>query len=74
MIIPTAEFDPLFAQDGTPFRDKMLAYIRREFADLLGSASGLVASLDEIAALDQAGEIEAAPQPTAPPVPHRRAA
>lgn len=36
MIIPTPDFDPLFAEDGIPFRIKMLAYIRREFADLLG--------------------------------------
>ncbi len=38
MIIPTPEFDPLFAQDGVPFREKMNAYIAREFADLLGPA------------------------------------
>jgi hypothetical protein len=37
MIIPTPEFDPLFAHDGIPFQQKMCAYIRREFADLLGS-------------------------------------
>jgi hypothetical protein len=36
MIIPTPAFDPMFADDGVPFRDKMLAYIRREFSDLLG--------------------------------------
>jgi hypothetical protein len=35
MIIPTAEFDPMFANDGIPFREKMLAYLEREFADLL---------------------------------------
>lgn len=35
MIIPTAEFDPLFADDGIPFRTKMHQYIQREFADLL---------------------------------------
>ena len=34
MIIPTPEFDPLFANDGVPFRTKMLQYIQREFADL----------------------------------------
>ena len=39
MIIPTPEFDPLFARDGVPFREKMNAYIAREFADLLGPAS-----------------------------------
>ena len=35
MIIPTPEYDPLFAADGVPFRDRMLAYIEREFADLI---------------------------------------
>jgi hypothetical protein len=35
MIIPTPEFDPLFADDGIPFRVKMLRFIEREFADLL---------------------------------------
>lgn len=35
MIIPTAEFDPMFANDGTPFREKMLAYLEHEFAELL---------------------------------------
>lgn len=38
MIIPTPEFDPLFAQDGVPFREKMNAYIAREFSDLLTPA------------------------------------
>ncbi|WP_437227077.1 hypothetical protein SH661x_000163 [Planctomicrobium sp. SH661] len=38
MIIPTPEFDPFFAQDGVPFREKMNAYIQREFADLLPEA------------------------------------
>lgn len=36
MILPTPEFDPLFADDGIPFREKMLAYIEREFSDMLG--------------------------------------
>lgn len=36
MIIPTPEFDPFFAHDGVAFRDKMLAYIQREFADVIG--------------------------------------
>ncbi|MGE0606716.1 MAG: hypothetical protein AB7O62_06275 [Pirellulales bacterium] len=36
MIIPTAEFDPLFARDGVPFRTKMVEYIQQEFADILG--------------------------------------
>jgi len=34
VIIPTPEFDPFFAQDGVPFRKKMLTYIQQEFADL----------------------------------------
>lgn len=37
MIIPTAEYDPMFAEDGIPFREKMLRYIERNFTDLLGS-------------------------------------
>lgn len=36
MIIPTPEFDPMFADDGISFRTKMIEYINREFADLLG--------------------------------------
>ncbi|SFJ33824.1 hypothetical protein [Planctomicrobium piriforme] len=36
MIIPTPEFDPFFADDGIPFQQRMLAYIHREFGDLLG--------------------------------------
>ncbi len=44
MIIPTPEYDPLFANDGVPFRTKMLAYIDREFADLLGNRRGLLQS------------------------------
>lgn len=44
MIIPTPEFDPLFADDGEPFRAKMLRYIEREFADLLGDRRGLLHS------------------------------
>jgi hypothetical protein len=42
MIIPTADFDPMFAEDGVPFRAKMIAYIRQEFADLLGPRLGLL--------------------------------
>jgi hypothetical protein len=48
MIIPTAEFDPMFANDGIPFREKMLAYLEREFADLLrGPARDLIDSARE---------------------------
>jgi hypothetical protein len=36
MIIPTADFDPMFANDGIPFRSKMTAFIKREFNDMLG--------------------------------------
>ncbi|QDU97021.1 hypothetical protein [Lignipirellula cremea] len=36
MIIPTPEFDPMYAHDGIPFEQKMIAYIDREFSDLLG--------------------------------------
>jgi hypothetical protein len=42
MIIPTAEFDPMFADNGIPFRTKMLAYIAQEFADLLGDGRRLL--------------------------------
>jgi len=41
MIIPTPEFDPLFAEDGVPFQIKMTEYIQREFADVLGPRIGL---------------------------------
>ena len=42
MIIPTAEFDPMFANDGTPFRTKMTQWIEREFQDLLGKDGRLL--------------------------------
>ena len=36
MIIPTPEFDPFFAESpGQSFQDRMIDYIRREFADTL---------------------------------------
>jgi hypothetical protein len=44
MIIPTPDFDPMFAVDGIPFQNKMIEYIRREFADLLGPRLGLLQS------------------------------
>lgn len=44
MIIPTPEFDPLFAEDGIPFRTKMIQYIEREFGDLLADRRQLVHS------------------------------
>ena len=42
MIIPTPEFDPMYADDGISFRAKMIEYIRREFADVLGPRVGLL--------------------------------
>lgn len=42
MIIPTPEFDPMFAEDGVPFRIKMINYIDREFGDLLGPRAKLL--------------------------------
>ena len=44
MIIPTPEFDALFAEDGISFRTKMIEYIKREFADVLGPRIGLLRS------------------------------
>ena len=44
VIIPTAEFDPMFADDGISFRTKMIEYIEREFADLLGNRVGPLCS------------------------------
>ncbi len=52
MILPTPEFDPLFAEDGIPFRTKMLGYIEQEFSDILGDRRRLLnskASLDWLA-------------------------
>ena len=42
MILPTPEFDPLFADDGVPFRTKMLRYIEQEFSDILGDRRKLL--------------------------------
>ena len=44
MILPTPEFDPLFADDGIPFRTKMLGYIEQEFSDILGDRRRLLNS------------------------------
>ena len=44
MILPTPEFDPMFADDGVPFRTKMLGYIEREFSDILGDRRRLLNS------------------------------
>lgn len=48
MIIPTADFDPMFADDGVPFRTKMVAYIREEFADLLEPRRGLLQNAADV--------------------------
>lgn len=45
MIIPTPQFDPLFAVDDIPFRSKMLDYIEREFSELL--TPGTLAALNQ---------------------------
>ena len=42
MILPTPDFDPMFAYDGVPFREKMIRYIQREFSDLLGADATLL--------------------------------
>jgi len=55
VIIPTADYDPLFAEDGIPFRIKMIRYIEREFADVLGPYTGLLRSdqgLEQLAKMD----------------------
>ena len=44
MIIPTSDFDPLFADDGIPFGLKMRQYIQREYADQLGPYTALLDS------------------------------
>ena len=44
MILPTPEFDPMFANDGIPFRTKMLARIEQDFSDLLGERKRLLGS------------------------------
>lgn len=46
MIIPTPEFNPMFADDGIPFRTKMLGYIEQEFSDILGDHQRFLYSED----------------------------
>ena len=53
MIIPTPEFDPMFADDGIPLRTKMVQYIEREFADLLGTHVGLLRTDEGLAVLSR---------------------
>lgn len=64
MIIPTADFNPMFAQDGVPFREKMLAYIGREFGDLLASQPAAAAVINHLAQ-ESAATTLPLPQPTA---------
>jgi hypothetical protein len=65
MIIPTPEHDPMFAEDGVPFRTKMIQYIQREFSDLLGPHMRLLeteSGLDSLSAWHaQAARIERQP-------------
>lgn len=56
MIIPTPGYDPLFANDGIPFQEKMCRYIKREFADVLGAD---VAFLSSRSGLDRLSELHA---------------
>ncbi len=53
MILPTPEYDPLFAADGIPFRQKLLAYIEQEFTDILGDRRRLLHSESGIDWLSQ---------------------
>ena len=65
MIIPTSESDPLFAEDGTPFREKMLVWIQREFADVLGKNVSLLKSpggLQELSRVYSDREFNQSPQ------------
>ena len=69
MIIPTPEFDPLFADDGIPFRTKMLGYIEQEFSDILGDRCSLLGSdrgLEQLAELVADQPNSASPQDTTP--------
>lgn len=49
MIIPTPDFDPLFAEDGIPFGLKMRQFIQREFADQLGPYTALLEAEEGLA-------------------------
>jgi len=40
MIIPTPEYDAMYAGDGVPFRAQMIRYIEREFGDMLRGPGG----------------------------------
>ena len=69
MLIPTADFDPMFAHDGVPFRVKMADYIRREFSDLLGRHAAL---LHRDGGLERLAQMYS--QPSAPADREKRAA
>jgi hypothetical protein len=51
MIVPTPEFDPMFAEDGIPLRTKMIQYIKREFGDLLGTHAGRIRTDEDLETL-----------------------
>ncbi len=70
MIIPTPEFNPMFAHDGIAFRDKMIAYIQQEFADLIECNPAAAAAL---ATLHAPPSSQAAIHSVTPAVPHAEA-
>ena len=53
MIIPTPDFDPMFADDGTPFQSRMTHYIQREFSDILGPHARLLQTPQGLDVLSQ---------------------
>ena len=63
MILPTPEFDPLFADDGIPFRTKMLGYIEQEFSDILVDRRRLLRSESGLDWLAQQINSELSSQP-----------
>ena len=63
MILPTPQFDPLFADDGIPFRTKMLSYIEQEFSDILGDRRRLLRSESGLNWLAQQINSELSSQP-----------
>ena len=67
MIIPTPEFDAMFADDGISFQSKMFRYIEREFPDLLVPHAGWLESVEGLERLTRilSGEL-ACQQPEFP--------
>ena len=63
MIIPTPEFDPMFAEDGAPYRDKMVNYIRREFAAELGARMTLLQTEAGLEQLSNSIQVQITPRP-----------